>query len=63
MTDVKKLLSKLENDESIGHELVVRLKNEGYITAKILENIGGSVAFATYTGLTEKGKRVLRDED
>ena len=63
MTDVKALLVQLENNEKIGHDLIARLKSEGYVTAKVLENPNGTIAFSTYTGLTEKGKRVLNDED
>jgi len=63
MTDTKTLLKKLENDETIGHESVARLEKEGYVSAKILLDNDGSIAFATYTGLTEKGQRALTNEN
>lgn len=63
MTNVKALLVQLENNEQIDHDLIARLKNEGYVTAKVLKDNDGTVAFATHTGLTEKGKQVLNNED
>jgi len=63
MTDVKALLEKLENDEHIGHETIAKLKKNGYVMATILYDNNITIAFATYTGLTEKGKRVLNNEN
>lgn len=56
----RELLQTLEeNSQSLDIHTIDRLYREGYIKAKILHNNDKSLSYASYAGLTEKGKREL----